>query len=72
MTIPFYFYKANKMLFHCQIWRILNKNKNPLNFVLTDDDTRSFCGQCRLRSDHTEHAVLSLIYNVHIFILENN
>ena len=27
------------------------------NSFLTDDDTRSFCGQCRSRSDCTEHAV---------------
>ena len=39
---------------------------------LTDDDTKSFCGQCRSRSDRTEHAVLSLIYTVHIFIIDYN
>ena len=48
-----------------------NLQKCPKSF-LTDDDTRSFCEQCRLRSDCTECAVWSLIYTVHIFLLDNN
>ena len=43
-----------------------------MNSFLTDDDAISYCGQCRLRSDCTERAVLSLIYTVHIFILGYN
>ena len=43
-----------------------------INYFLTDDDTRSFCGQCRSRFDCTECAVGSLIYIVHIFILDFN
>ena len=39
---------------------------------LTIDDTRSFCGQSRSRSDCTECAVWSLIYTVHCFILDYN
>ena len=31
--------------------------KKGLNYFLTANDTRSFCGQCRSRSDCTEHAV---------------
>ena len=42
------------------------------NSSLTDDDTKSFCGQRRSRSDGTELAVWSLIYTVHIFILDYN
>ena len=38
-----------------------------LNCFSTDDDTRSFYGQFRLRSYCTENAVRSLIYTVHIF-----
>ena len=38
-----------------------------INYFLTDDNTRGFCGQCRSRSDCAEWAVLSLIYDVHIF-----
>ena len=49
-----------------EVWMI------PYNFgldsFLTDDATRSFCGQCRSRSDCTEREVWSLIYTVHIFI----
>ena len=31
---------------------------NPVLYSFpTDDDTRRFCGQCRLRSDCTGHAV---------------
>ena len=40
--------------------------------MMTDDDTRSFCGQCRSRSDCTECAVWYLIYTVHVFILDYN
>ena len=29
----------------------------PINFVVTDDVTRSFCGKCRSRSDCTECSV---------------
>ena len=43
-----------------------------INSFLTNDDSRSFCGQCRSRSDCTEHAVLSLIYTDHIFIIDYN
>ena len=39
-----------------------------LNSFLTIVDTRSFCGQCRSRSDHTEHAVLSVVYTLNPFI----
>ena len=38
------------------------------NSFLTDDNRRSFYGQCSSRSDYREHAVWSLIYTVHIFI----
>ena len=41
-----------------------------INSFLTDNDTSSFYGQCRSRSDCTEHEVWSVIYNVHIFILD--
>ena len=40
-----------------------------IDSFLTGDGTGSICGQCWSRSDHTEHAVWSLIYTVHIFIL---
>ena len=43
-----------------------------VNSFLTDDDTGSFCWQCRSRSDCTECAVWSLIYTVRIFILYYN
>ena len=43
-----------------------------VNYILSDDDTRWFCGQCRSRSECIECAVWSLIYNVHIFILDYN
>ena len=48
-----------------------SKRRNAVNSFLPDD-TRSFCGQCRSRSDCTEHAVWSFIYTVHIFILDYN
>ena len=40
----------------------LLKDKSPKYYSLvysfiTNDDTRSFCGQCRLRSDCTEREV---------------
>ena len=43
-----------------------------VNYILSDDDTRWFRGQCRSRSECIECAVWSLIYNVHIFILDYN
>ena len=36
---------------------ISNFSYSVFDTFLTDDDTRSFCGQCRSRSDYTEHAV---------------
>ena len=39
---------------------VLHLPDGPFNSFLTDDDTKTFCGQCRSRSDHT----------VHIFVLD--
>ena len=44
--------------------------RHLINSFLTDDHTRSFCGQCWSRSDCTFCAVGSLINTVHIFILD--
>ena len=41
-----------------------------VNTFLTVGDTRNFWGQCRSILDCTECAVWSLIYTVHIFILD--
>ena len=58
------------------IWNIFIRKLSWLihcfNFSLTDDDTRSCCRQCRSRSDCTECSVWSLIYTVHICILDFN
>ena len=35
------------------------KQRFSFNCFLTDDDTRSFCGQCRSKSDWTERGVIS-------------
>ena len=53
-----YLYFVNK---HRSRWPLLR-------LFLTDNDTRSFWGQCRSRSDCTEREVRSLLYTV-IFIL---
>ena len=45
---------------------------DPINLSLTVDNSRGFCRQCRSRSDCTECAVWSLIYTIHIFILDYN
>ena len=63
----------NCRLHTLSIW----KSKNfvvleRVNCFFTVDDTRSFSGQFRSRSDFTECAVWSLIYTVHIFNLDFN
>ena len=40
------------------------------NSFLTDDDTESFSGQCRSKSDCTEHAVRTHAYET-IFVLKS-
>ena len=43
-----------------------------INSFLTDDDSRRFCGWCKSRPDGRKCALWSLIYSVHIFILDYN
>ena len=61
-----------EVLFFLCPWQPSIKQNFYFNSFLTDDDTRSICGQCRSISDCTEHAVWSTLSTFSFKIITNS